>query len=221
MRYSVFDGLRGIFLLLMMYNHAASVLQSHMGTVINHHQLGFADAAHGFVFLSGVVIALHFMRVLRERGEEALAPLARRRILLIYKYHIGALLGLAVLANLLPQAAGRLGAFNQMGVDDFIALMLLISQPSFFDILPMYILFIAGTPFILRLFEKGHVWSVLAASISLWLITQTGITSALVEVIEWNIDAIKLDARIGSFGILAWQLVYLAGLMFGYFTFTG
>ena len=71
MRYSVFDGLRGIFLLLMMYNHGASVLQSHLGSVINHHQLGFADAAHGFVFLSGIVIALYLMRMalLHKSGE--------------------------------------------------------------------------------------------------------------------------------------------------------
>lgn len=221
MRYSVFDGLRGAFLLLMMYNHAASVLQSHLGTVINHHRLGFADAAHGFVFLSGLVIALYFMRVLREHGEEALAPLVRRRIVFIYKYHIGALLGLAVLAKLLPQAAGRLDVFSQMGPDEYLALVLLINQPSFFDILPMYMVFIAGTPLVLRMFERGQAWSVLAASIGLWLIAQTGVISVLVESIERKIDTTGLDIRLGSFGIFSWQLIYLAGLMFGYFTFSG
>lgn len=221
MRYSVFDGLRGIFLLLMMYSHTTTVLQSQLGTAINHHQLGFADAAHGFVFLSGLVIALYFMRVLRERGEEALAPLARRRILFIYKYHIGALIGLVVIANLLPQNAGRLGLLGQMDADEYLALIFLIHQPSFFDILPMYMVFIACTPFILRMFERGHAWSVLIASISLWLIAQTGIISALVSAIEWKISATSLDIRIGLFGLFAWQLIYIAGLMLGYFTFIG
>lgn len=221
MRYSVFDGLRGIFLLLMMYNHGASVLQSHLGSVINHHQLGFADAAHGFVFLSGIVIALYLMRILRERGEKALAPIACRRMLFIYKYHIGALLSLAVLANLLPQPLGRLEVFSQMGADEYFAMMLLIHQPSFFDILPMYIVFIAITPLVLKLFERGQAWSVLAVSIGLWLIAQTGVISAAVGTIDRASDTTGLDIRLGSFGIFAWQLIYLAGLMFGYFTFVG
>lgn len=221
MRYSVFDGLRGIFLLLMMYGHTATVLQSRLGTAINHHQLGFADAAHGFVFLSGLVIALYFMRVLRERGEEALAPLARNRILFIYKYHIGALLGLTLIANLLPQTAGRIDLLSKMSADEYLALVFLIHQPSFFDILPMYMVFIAGTPFVLRMFERGHTWSVLAASISFWLIAQTGIISALVGAIEWKVATAGFDIRIGLFGLFAWQLIYIAGLMFGYFTFIG
>lgn len=221
MRYSVFDGLRGIFLLLMMYGHTTTVLQSELGVAINHHQLGFADAAHGFVFLSGLVIALYFMRVLHERGEEALAALVRRRIFFIYKYHIGALLGLAVIANLLPQTAGRLDLLGQMGADEYLALVLLIHQPSFFDILPMYMVFIAGTPFVLRMFKRGHAWSVLVASISLWLIAQTGIISALVSAVEWKIAVTSLDIRIGLFGLFAWQLIYVAGLIFGYFTFIG
>ena len=83
MRYSAFDGLRGLFLVLMMYGHTTIVLQSGIGKILNHHRLGFADAANGFVFLSGLVIAIYFTRVVREKGEEALAPLVRRRVLLI------------------------------------------------------------------------------------------------------------------------------------------
>ena len=221
MRYSVFDGLRGVFLLLMMYGHTTTVLHSRVGKAINHHQLGFTDAANGFVFLSGLVIALYFMRVLRERGEEALMPLVRHRVLFIYKYHIGALLGLALLANLLPQTAGRLELLSQMGLKEYLALMFLIHQPSFFDILPMYMAFIICTPLVLRMLEKGHIWSVLAFSICLWLLAQTGLITAFVNAIEWKIAATSLNIRIGLFNLFAWQLLYITGLIFGYFTFIG
>lgn len=38
---------------------------------------------------------------------------------------------------------------------------------------------------------------------------------------EWKIAATSLDIRIGLFSLFAWQLLYVAGLMFGYFTFIG
>jgi hypothetical protein len=221
MRYSAFDGLRGLFLVLMMYGHTTIVLQSGIGKILNHHRLGFADAANGFVFLSGLVIAIYFTRVAREKGERALAPLVRRRVLLIYKYHLGALLGLATLAGIIPSNSSFLGQLSHMGAEGYLALALLIHQPIFFDILPMYMVFIAITPLLLRLMKRGNFAQVLITSIGFWLIAQTGLISYGLQAVEWKIEAAGYQIEFGSFNILAWQLIYVSGLIIGYLTATG
>ena len=221
MRYSAFDGLRGLFLVLMMYGHTTIVLQSGIGKILNHHRLGFADAANGFVFLSGLVIAIYFTRVAREKGEEALAPLVRRRVLLIYKYHLGALLGLATLASFMPSNTSFLGQLSYIGPEGYLAMALLIHQPIFFDILPMYMVFIYITPLLLRLLKRGNFGQVLVTSICFWLIAQTGLISYALQAMEWKIEAAGYAIKFGSFNIFAWQLIYVSGLIIGYLTATG
>lgn len=221
MRYSAFDGLRGLFLVLMMYGHTAIVLQSGIGKILNHHRLGFADAANGFVFLSGLVIAIYFTRVVREKGEEALAPLVRRRVLLIYKYHLFALLGLAILASFMPYNTSPLGQLSHIGPESYLAMAFLIHQPIFFDILPMYMVFIALTPLLLRLLKQGNFGQVLVTSICFWLIAQTGLISYALQAIEWRLEAEGYAIKFGSFNIFAWQLIYVSGLIIGYLAATG
>lgn len=221
MRYSAFDGLRGLFLVLMMYGHTTIVLQSGIGKILNHHRLGFADAANGFVFLSGLVIAIYFTRVVREKGEEALAPLVRRRVLLIYKYHLLALLGLATLASFMPYNTSPLGQLSHIGPESYLAMAFLIHQPIFFDILPMYMVFIALTPLLLRLLKQGNFGQILVTSICFWLIAQTGLISYALQAIEWRLEAAGYAIKFGSFNIFAWQLIYVSGLIIGYLAATG
>lgn len=221
MRYLAFDGLRGLFLVLMMYGHTTIVLQSGIGKILNHHRLGFADAANGFVFLSGLVIAIYFTRVVREKGEEALAPLVRRRVLLIYKYHLFALLGLAILASFMPYNTSPLGQLSHIGPESYLAMAFLIHQPIFFDILPMYMVFIALTPLLLRLLKQGNFGQVLVTSICFWLIAQTGLISYALQTIEWKLEAAGYAIKFGSFNVFAWQLIYVSGLIIGYLAATG
>lgn len=221
MRYSAFDGLRGLFLILMMYGHTTIVLQSNIGKVLNHHRLGFADAANGFVFLSGLVIAIYFTRVAREKGEEAPAPLVCRRVLLIYKYHLFALFGLATLASFIPSNASPLGQSGHISPESYQAMALLIHQPIFFDILPMYMMFITLTPLLLRFLKQGNFGQVLVTSICFWLIAQTGLISYALQAIEWRLEAAGYAIKFGSFNIFAWQLIYVSGLIIGYLAATG
>ena len=220
MRYSAFDGLRGLFLVLMMYGHTTIILQSGIEKILNHHRLGFADAANGFVFLSGLVIAIYFTRVTREKGEEALVPLVRRRVLLIYKYHLFALLGLATLASFMPSNTSHLGQLGHIGPEGYLAMALLIHQPIFFDILPMYMVFIALTPLLLRLLKQGNFGQVMVTSICFWLIAQTGLISYALQAIEWKLEAAGYAIKFGSFNVFAWQLIYVSGLIIGYLVAT-
>jgi hypothetical protein len=84
---------------------------------------------------------------------------------------------------------------------------LLIYQPPLFAILPMYALFLLLTPLLLQEMAKGRARLVLAASLAIWLVAQWGIGSQAHNP-PW--------LPLGSFNILAWQFLVVAGAYFGY-----
>jgi hypothetical protein len=84
---------------------------------------------------------------------------------------------------------------------------LLIYQPGFNDILPMYCVFLLFTPIVLDQMMKGRAWLVGAISAALWGIAQCGIGDAS-HLVPW-ID-------LGTFNILAWQAYFVAGQYLGY-----
>src|SRR5690606_282935 len=55
-----------------------------------------------------------------------------------------------------------------------VAAPLLVYCPQFFDILPMYVLFMAGSPFALRLGARRGLGAVLGLSAVLWGFAQLG-----------------------------------------------
>jgi hypothetical protein len=194
------DALRGLFLIIMMVDH----LPNHPLLGFSRQTFGFVSAAEGFVFLSGMVSAWVYGRILAKQGEAALRRGAWQRARDIYLTHlllytvalVGGLLGGWQIAS---QFANFWGAWWHGA--------LLIYQPPLFGILPMYVAFLLLTPLLLQQMARGRAPLIWAASIALWLAALWGIGSPAHNP-PW--------LELGAFNFLAWQLLFVAGAYFGY-----
>jgi hypothetical protein len=80
-------------------------------------------------------------------------------------------------------------------------------QPAFMDILPLYIVLLAGLPFVLAAYRHGP-WLVFAASLVLWLAVQVNPAIAL--------PAYPGPDRVWYFNPLAWQALFFLGAWLGW-----
>jgi hypothetical protein len=194
------DTLRGLFLVLMMVDH----LPSHPLLRFTVQSFGFVSAAEGFVFVSGLVSAWVYGRILVKDGEAALRRRAWHRARDIYLTHL-VLYTLVLLGGLWGgrQIASQFPDFWTGWWHG----ALLIYQPPLFGILPMYIVFLLLTPFLLAQMARGRTLLIGSASLVLWLAAQWGIGSPAHNP-PW--------LQLGFFNILAWQLLFVAGAYFGY-----
>jgi hypothetical protein len=194
------DALRGLFLVLMMLDH----LPDHPLMRFTTQTFGFVSAAEGFVFVSGLVSGWVYGRIYWKQGNEAMLKRAVRRARDIYLTHVF-LFTVALLGGLCGgvQLGHQFGGFwSAWGRG-----ALLIFQPPLFGILPMYAIFLAFLPLLLRQMAQGRASLVWAASILLWLAAQWGIGSAAHNP-PW--------LHLGFFNVLAWQLLFVAGVYFGH-----
>jgi len=219
MRHTLLDGMRGYFLVFMMVNH----LHFDGGaliTRINHAELGYVQDAQGFVFLSGLIVGLHYTRMCEAgRGAEMAARL-RSRAWELYRYAAAILVGITLLAFLLPQSEAywgeRLGGLYRDPAGHGLASLLLLFQPAFMDILPQYILYLAASPLLIRLVAAGRWPLVAAGSAALWASVQLGAHVPPAGALEAALQAVLPGTTLRShFNPLAWQAVFVAGLLIG------
>ena len=224
MRYRSLDGLRGLFMLLMLESHATIVLGARIGEH-NHRHLSWADTAHGFVFLSGLVAGIAYTGKLLQDGEDEMrrAVLSRTRtIYLHHASHVLALLGLSLLAALWARDVPLLAGFQEEPVLVPVLALGLSAFVPFLDILPVYVVLMAATPLLLRLVHRGHLAGVAAASLALWLLAQSGLPAEISRLAgDWLRDhghPISLGLYFSLFG---WQVVFVGGLLAGHLAATG
>jgi len=200
------DSLRGVFLAIMMTDHLGTRMAE-----FTYQPLGFVSAAAAFVMLSGYMNAFTSPAV--DPGMRALTRQAWKRAARVYRYHLVLLLALLALAvmttayldqptPLYPDHGGA-GAMLTYGA-------LLLHQPSYMDILPMYFFFLLLSPPLMVALHRGHDRIVIAASVTCWLLGQ------FVDPQEWLEARLGTGASTGSFNLLAWQLLWVAGLYAGF-----
>jgi hypothetical protein len=194
------DALRGLFLIVMMVDH----LPYHPLLRFSRQGFGFVSAAEGFVFVSGLVSAWVYGRILNQQGKAALRRRAWHRARDIYLTHLF-LYSVALLGSLWGgwQIASQFADFWRAWWHGAV----LIYQPTLFGILPMYAVFMLLVPLLLQQMAKGRAVLIWAASITLWLAAQLGVGSSANNP-PW--------LQLGFFNILAWQLLFVAGAYFGY-----
>lgn len=203
------DSLRGLLLVLMTVTHLPTRLRFY-----SHDFFGFVSAAEGFVFLSAFLTTFRLAP-----GQSALsvrAPLLQRAARL-YGYHI-LLVGLVLTAVLVFPHRPALRNFVLFFLDEpqiaVPALLTLAYCPPLFDILPMYVVFLALTPFALRLAERYGYRVLIAGSALLWLAGQLGARSVLQGAVSAALGGVPSES-FGAFSLLAWQLLWVIGLSLG------
>jgi hypothetical protein len=140
---------------------------------------------------------------------------ARYRVRTIYIFHICTFLIAFAAMGFLERNQPWGGTWGLRYEHPFAALVLgsaLLYQPQYLlDILPMYCVFILVTPALILALRQKHCSIVLSASLAVWILAQAGVTRCLVD---WCRQLLPVD--LGSFDILAWQLLFVSGIVLGY-----
>ena len=201
-----FDTLRGLLLVCMTINHLPTELRR-----ITDQSVGVFSAAEGFVFLSGLMAGLVYTRRFRTGGPGGLWRAALGRAKTIYAWHVASFIGALACVLLTEHALGYCSPnaprlFFEHPIASLGLGAALLYQPGLLDLLPMYCVFVLFLPAMIGGLESGRRWLVLSASALLWLAGQWAPAAGL--------HTYPLNT--GSFNLLAWQFLFVAGLAVGH-----
>lgn len=210
------DILRGIMLLIMAADHFGEPIFQHL-----YEYAGYVSAAEGFVFLSGMLVALVYSRY-QIKGAWVLEQKVWQRVGVIYFYHLAVLLAVFIFTMLTVISGADWKSFaTEMQTEPLRALLsgiVLSYQPPMLDILPMYVLLMLCAPLALRLmlqFKGAGIALVLLVSSMLWGFSHQG---------GWHLVLQQLPStilvRMGAFDYMAWQLIFVLGMVAGYLRFS-
>jgi hypothetical protein len=209
------DILRGFLLLWMTFTHLPTKL-----SVISNQTFGYVSGAEGFIFLAAFMVGqVEFRRELT-RGEVATVRDLAKRTARVYAYHCALLvIAFTVFAPIAvrlhrPAVENLLSFYLKSPHAATIAAALLQYRPSLFDILPLYIIFMAFTPLARRIARQWGWEPVIYTGFIIWVAAQFGLRNFVFRhVVPFGI-AVPFDST-GAFDIYAWQLLWIVGLALG------
>ncbi|WP_225410752.1 OpgC family protein [Stigmatella hybrida] len=224
-RLEVLDGLRGYFLVFMVLNHL-SFEGGYLLVKLNHGELGYVQDAPGFVFLSGLLMGQVHGTRMKKQGYRAGASRIYQRVFELYRYTVGCLLAIIGLGFLLSESSVYWEPWLwQLARNDWgfaLAAAALLYQPTYLDILPQYIVYLALSPPLVWLCVTGRWVPVALGSMMLWLGVQFGVHLPLASAIDAVMGALHSGLVLRAhFNVLAWQLVFTAGMVLGCLASTG
>ena len=200
------DMVRGLALLIIFINHMpGNVLSAYMPN-----NFGFSDGADAFVLLAGVSATLAYGGLIETRGLWIAALKLGARIWTLYIAHMAVFIivcGVIAAAvtrtqNPLYIEAINIQPFFRDTVDALIGALTLTYQPSYLDILPLYIVLLALFP---ALYYGVRFSPALTLALSLMV---------------WK-GALALDLNLPNsgghwfFNPFAWQVIFTLGMILG------
>jgi len=212
------DFFRGLLLIIITIDHA--LIWNNVIRRFTCEFIGWVSAAEGFVFLSGLTAGLVYTHKAADKGPELLPKLAIKRAITIYRNHIALLV--FVFITILYSSSIRThwgeayAAIENQPLRAIITGGLLLYQPLYLDILPMYAIFILLVPLGITLFRKGYTWCVLLVSFALYVL---GSVNELFHFFTIPLQEYQLAPR--SFALLGWQFLFFLGLSAGYIYYQG
>ncbi len=215
-RLNELDALRGLMLLLMTVTHMPTRLSSPLGQ-----PFGYVSAAEGFVLLSAYMAGLVYGRTAREKSIETMGQAFWRRALKVYACHIAILLFLFTVIAFVgitvdqPAVKNLINYYLAEPLRALIAGAALLYKPPLLDILPMYVLFMLASPWLMGYGLRRGWRGVIALSVTLWLAAQFGLGRWLYELTLGAMDAHLPFSETGAFGTFAWQFLWVMGLWMG------
>jgi hypothetical protein len=201
------DLFRGIALWLIFLDHIPSNIVNWI-TIRNY---GFSDATEIFVFISGYTAAFVYGRSMREHGVVVSSARILKRAWQVYVAHV--FLFAIYMAEISYVAASFENPLygEEMGIFDFlrqpditlVQALLLKFKPANMDVLPLYIVLLAGFPPMLWVL-LGAPAAGLGASLLLYVLTWN---------FGWNLPAYPNGYWV--FNPFAWQLLFVFGAWCG------
>lgn len=203
------DFFRGLLLIVIVIDHLFT--SNNIIRVLTDGFFGWFSAAEGFVFISGLVAGLVYSYKYNQ-NKPIKAPIFRRA-LSIYKYHILSILFLLFIVNFnFFVRAYWLESYDILFRSPsvyFLWFSSFLYQPGYFDVLPMYIIFMLLVPLAIKSLENKRYLLVCCLSIAVYLL---GYSNILLPF--YNSVGNKLVG--GYFNILCWQLIFFGGLIIGH-----
>ena len=218
-RITQIDCIRGLMLVIMTVDHlqymAFSRLSEH---TINftYQTFGFVAAVEGFVFLSGLVFGLVYTPKLIN-DESNFNRVVWRRWRLIYYYHLGLLLILATLfsipwfAQIWSHPWSNIALLHTEPWWSAATGAVFLYQPSYLDILPMYLAFVALSPLVLRMLQQNRAKLLAVLSIACYLAVQIFHPQFVLSA-----SLSDFGFYLGWFELLSWQLLFFGGVWLGF-----
>ncbi|GAA4334699.1 hypothetical protein GCM10023144_27210 [Pigmentiphaga soli] len=210
------DALRGLMLVLMTSSHLPTWF-----AMPASEPFGFVSAAEGFVFLSAYMAGMVYTQRALRQGVPAMRRAFLRRAMVLYACQAASLLFLFTVIAALgftfhQSAAPRLMWFYlQEPVTALWASLLLIYNPPLLDILPVYVIFMLLSPWVLG-YALQRGWTLmLGLSVAMWIGAQFGMARALYDLLTAATGLSVPFSETGAFETYAWQLLWMAGLWLG------
>jgi len=202
------DFFRGLALILIFIDHIPENILSYF-TI---QAVQFFDAAEVFIFISGYTAALVYGRTLALQGPLYATARILSRAWQLYVAHIFLFVifiaevsyTVTTFKNPMYNEEMRVGDFLEEPHVAIVKALLLEFQPTFLDILPLYILLLVTFPVILLGLRLRPFW-VLVPSFLLYVVVQ--ITNISVPAYP--------EGHVWYFNPLAWQFVFVAGAALG------
>jgi len=197
------DLFRGLALWLIFLDHIPSNVVNWV-TIRNY---GFSDATEIFVFISGYTAAFVYGRAMREQGTLVAGARILKRAWQVYVAHIFLFAIYTAEISYVAHSFENPLYHEEMGIFDFLQqpditlaqAMLLKFKPANMDVLPLYIVLLAGFPPLLWLLLRAPAVA-LGASVLLYVLTL---------YFDWNIPAYPNGNWV--FNPFAWQMLFVFG----------
>lgn len=206
------DTARGLLLVVMTIDHFGGWLAHYTSEA-----LGYVSALEGFIFLSAYVFATVYLRY--TGSPRKLLAKSVSRASLIYRYHLVLLLCVPLLSALATTYREHLWnwvyPYFQAPVYYGLKALVLLHQPVYMDILPLYMVMVLFSPLVLLACVKGRGREMLLVSLCLWLL------SHYFNPVRYLAGTLCDHCRYGFINLLAWQLLWVSGLYLGYLRYQG
>jgi hypothetical protein len=175
----------------------------------------FADAAEVFILISGYTAGMVYGRSLERQGILVAGVRVYHRVWQLYVAHVFLFMQFMATMAYMADALNNSVYAEEFRAADFlkepgvavVKALTLQFQPAFMDILPLYIVLLAGLPFVLAGFRPWER-AVLLVSFALWLAVQFDKRIAL--------PAYPGPGRVWFFNPYAWQALFFFGAWLGW-----
>jgi hypothetical protein len=202
------DFFRGLALFLIFIDHIPENILSYFTL----QGVTFFDAAEVFIFISGFTAALVYGRRLAVKGAVYMAAQVWHRAWQLYVAHIFlfvlfiAEVSYTVLTfnNPMYNEEMRVGEFLDEPHVAIVKALLLEFQPTFLDILPLYIVMLLIFPAVLYGLARRPLWVLVPSALVYGLVQLSGI----------SVPAYP-EGHVWFFNPLAWQLLFVLGAALG------
>lgn len=203
------DFFRGLALIFIFIDHIPGNTLSYftLGSV------GFSDAAEVFIYISGYTAALVYGRTILRQGPVFATAQIYRRVWQLYVAHVFLFVIFTAEVSYTVWTFKNPMYSDELRVGDFLAephiaiikALLLQFQPTFLDILPLYIVLLASFPLVLLLLRL-HPLAALLPSLALYVAA---------HCFGWALPGYP-TGHVWFFNPLNWQLLFVLGAAFGF-----